>query len=218
MSCRRVPSPPRKIPQHMETAGVKGLIGGPQPTGVGRREFGGKGGVAVQGSMPPPQPSLQGGATAPPAGAGGPSEHLSGVREVVGVQHSLDAAPPGPAPPAAAPACPAPRRAPRCRCPPLPAPACGTGGSGDGTGPSVPLSPSIPPGASPSPPAQALGEGVDALGLSRLLGVEDEEAVEVAVTHVSHHGACGATGQVGYGGEDGGPPTEAPRPRGPWPR
>lgn len=47
------------------------------------------------------------------------------------------------------------------------------------------------------PPAQALGEGMDALGLSRVLGVEDEEAVEVAVTYVSHHGACGAVGQAG---------------------
>lgn len=61
-----------------------------------------------------------------------------------------------------------------------------------------------------SPPAQALGEGVDALRLGRVLAVEDEDAVEVAVTHVSHHGACRAVGQVGDGREDSSPHNRNP--------
>lgn len=75
------------------------------------------------------------------------------------------------------------------------------------------LSPSsipIPPRVSLSPPAQALGKGMDALGFSWVLGVEDEEAVEVAVTHVSHHGAYGAVGQAGCGVEDSSPLTTTP--------
>lgn len=52
------------------------------------------------------------------------------------------------------------------------------------------------------PPAQALGEVVDALGLVCVLGAEDEDAVEVAVAHVSHHGPCGDEDERGHrGGE-----------------
>lgn len=65
-----------------------------------------------------------------------------------------------------------------------------------------------PPRAFLSPPAQALGEGVDALRLGRVLAVEDEDAVEVAVTHVSHHGACRAVGQVGAAGRTAAPTTK----------
>lgn len=39
------------------------------------------------------------------------------------------------------------------------------------------------------PPGQELGEGMDALGFGQILGVEDEEAVEVAVTYVSYCGS-----------------------------
>lgn len=58
--------------------------------------------------------------------------------------------------------------------------------------------PALAPQSTLAPPAQALGEGVDALGLLRVLGVEDEDAVEVAIAHVSHHGSCKATGQMAW--------------------
>lgn len=73
-----------------------------------------------------------------------------------------------------------------------------------------------PPQSALAPPAQALGEGVDALGLLRVLGVEDEEAVEVAIAHMSHHGSCKARGQMGCAMEDGDPPKPL-CPRGLWP-
>lgn len=75
--------------------------------------------------------------------------------------------------------------------------------------------PAPAPHSTLAPPAQALGEGVDALGLLRVLGVEYEDAVEVAIAHMSHHGSCKASGQMGWGVEDGDVPT--PCPGGLWP-
>lgn len=67
--------------------------------------------------------------------------------------------------------------------------------------------PALAPQSTLAPPAQALREGVDTLGLLRVLGVEDEDAVEVAIAHMSHHGSCKTTGQMGCGVEDGDPPS-----------
>lgn len=76
--------------------------------------------------------------------------------------------------------------------------------------------PALAPHSTLTPPAQALGEGMDALGLLWVLGVEDEDAVEVAIAHMSHHGSCKATGQMGCGVKDGDPPNPL-CPRGLWP-